>query len=78
MSQRTKLADLVRSGLKRDDAIKAVTLNAAKIIGLEEKAGSIENGKRADLVFLDGDILDPLAKVKRVIILGETVWTAED
>jgi len=70
---RERLALLVRAGLNRTDALKAVTLHAAKFLTLEKDYGSIEKGKRADLIFLDGDPLDPFAKVRRVMIGGEIV-----
>ena len=40
----------IRHGLERTEALKAVTLNAAKILKLEKRLGSIEIGKDADLV----------------------------
>lgn len=75
---RTRLADLARAGVRREDAIKAVALHPWKLIGMEKEFGSIEKGKNADLVFLDGDILDPAARVQRVMILGESVWEAPE
>lgn len=75
---RARAADMVRSGMERPDAIKALTINPARAIGAEKLLGSIEKGKLADLVFLDGDILDPLANVTRVMINGEIVWKQEE
>lgn len=75
---RTRLADLARAGLRREDAIKAITLHPWKLIGMDKDFGSIEKGKIADLVFLDGDVLDPAAQIRRVMILGETVWEAPE
>lgn len=71
---RTRLADQVRAGLRREDAIKAITINAWKLIGMDAQFGSIEKGKTADLIFLDGDVLDPASRVQRVMINGESVW----
>ncbi len=71
---RARLADLVRAGLPRDQALKAVTLNAAKALGMEDRLGSIEKGKDADLIFLDGDPLGPQNRLTRVMTLGEIVW----
>lgn len=71
---RARLADLVRAGLRRDDAIRAITIKPWKLIGLDGQFGSIEKGKAADLIFLDGDVLDPAARVKRVMVGGEVVW----
>lgn len=77
LSIRERLADLVRAGLSREDALKALTLHPATAIGLGKRLGSIEKDKDADLVFLNGDPLDPHNKVTRVMILGELVWKAE-
>jgi len=45
-------------GLTREQALQAVTLNAAKILGVADKTGSIEVGKDANIVISEGDILD--------------------
>ncbi len=45
-------------GLSKEEALSAVTLNAAKILGIDDRAGSIEKGKDANLVVSSGDILD--------------------
>ncbi len=74
---RERLAVLVRAGLDRGDALKAVTLNAAKVLTLDDRLGSIEKGKQADLIFLDGDPLDPFAEVRRVMVGGEMVLDLE-
>ncbi|MCH7705100.1 MAG: amidohydrolase family protein [Planctomycetes bacterium] len=75
---RERLSDLVRAGLDRAEAVKSLTLHPARAVGLGDRLGSIEEGKDADLVFLDGDPLDPHARVTRVMILGEIVWSGED
>ncbi|MCH8242347.1 MAG: amidohydrolase family protein [Planctomycetes bacterium] len=74
---RQRLADLVRSGLSTKAALASLTLHPARAIGFGDRLGSIEKGKDADLVFFDGDPLDPHSKIERVMILGETVWEAE-
>lgn len=48
----------VAYGLSREEALRLVTLNNAKILGIDDKTGSIETGKDANLVVSDGDILD--------------------
>jgi adenine deaminase len=73
---RTRLAELVRAGLPRDAALKAVTLNAAKLLGIQDRLGTVEKGKDADLIFLDGDPLGPETRVTRVMIGGDIVWEA--
>jgi len=71
---RTRMADLIRTGWSREDALKSVTLNPAKLLGIDDESGTIERGKRADLVFLNGDPLDPTSSVKGVMIGGQMVW----
>lgn len=57
-------------GLKKEDALKALTLNAAEIYGLAAKMGSVEKGKMANLVVTDGDLFDDKTKVKMVFVDG--------
>lgn len=45
-------------GLTKEEALSAITLNAAKILGIDDKTGSIEVGKDANIVITSGDILD--------------------
>jgi imidazolonepropionase-like amidohydrolase len=60
-------------GLPRDEALKAVTLNAAQIWGVGDELGSIEPGKWADLIVTDGDPLETRTEVKQVFIKGGAV-----
>ncbi|UCD44629.1 MAG: amidohydrolase [Candidatus Bathyarchaeota archaeon] len=66
----------VKYGLPREEALKAITINPAEILGVADRVGSIEKGKDADLRILDGDPLDLHSKVKTVIIDGEVVHQA--
>ncbi|MFW6006596.1 MAG: amidohydrolase [Bacillota bacterium] len=63
----------VKSGMSREEALKAITINAAEILGVADKVGSIEKGKDADLVIFDGDPLDISSEVEHVIINGKTL-----
>ncbi|MBS1754784.1 MAG: amidohydrolase family protein [Ferruginibacter sp.] len=45
-------------GLSKEEALSAITLNAATILGIADKTGSIETGKDANIVVSEGDILD--------------------
>ncbi|MCG3127145.1 MAG: Adenine deaminase [Phycisphaerae bacterium] len=74
---RLRLAALVADGWSREEALKSVTLHPAKALGLEKRLGSVEKGKDADLVFLDGDPLDPFSRVRKIMISGEIVRTIE-
>jgi imidazolonepropionase-like amidohydrolase len=61
-------------GLTKEEAIQAITLNAAKIMGVADKAGSIEVGKDANIVISEGDILDmKTSKVTEALIQGREV-----
>ena len=64
----------VRAGMEYDEALKAITINAAEILGISDRVGSIEEGKDADLVILDGDPLEIKTKVFEVFINGESVY----
>jgi imidazolonepropionase-like amidohydrolase len=57
-------------GLPRDEALKAVTLYPAQILGVEKDLGSIEVGKIADLLITDGDPLEVRTKIKKMFING--------
>lgn len=48
----------VAYGLTKEEALTAITLNAAKILGIDDRTGSIEVGKDANIVVCEGDILD--------------------
>jgi imidazolonepropionase-like amidohydrolase len=61
-------------GLTRDQALRAVTLSAAEILGVDDELGSIEAGKRATIVVSEGDILDTLGhRVTHMWIDGRAV-----
>ncbi len=72
-----RIAALVREGWPREEALKSVTLHPARLLGLDSRLGSIERDKEADLIFLDADPLDPRARVREVMILGEIVHRVE-
>ncbi|MBI1343835.1 MAG: amidohydrolase family protein [Terrimonas sp.] len=50
-------------GLSKEEALSAITLNAAKILGIDKMTGSIEKGKDANIVVCDGDILDMRSQI---------------
>ena len=70
---RWQAAVAVRGGLSKEAALRAITLEAAKRLGIAERVGSIEKGKDADLVVIDGDPLSATARVHRVFVDGVTV-----
>ena len=66
-----ELASLcIRYGMKEEDALKAVTIRGAEAVGLDKRIGSIEPGKDADLVLLNGEPFEFLTSVEKVIIDG--------
>lgn len=60
------LLELVKAGLTPMQAIQVATLNSAEAIGLARETGSIEPGKRADLIAVDANPLDDIAALGRV------------
>ncbi|MBM3756811.1 MAG: amidohydrolase family protein [Acidobacteria bacterium] len=63
----------VAFGLPHDEALKAITINAAKIWGVDDRIGSIEKGKWADLILTDGDPLEGRSQVKQMWVQGKPV-----
>jgi imidazolonepropionase-like amidohydrolase len=63
----------VAYGLSPEDALKAVTLWPAEILGIADRVGSIERGKVANLVVAGGDILDVRTPIRQVIIAGQAI-----
>ena len=61
----------IEAGLPADAALKAMTINAAEIFGVNEQLGSIEKGKIANLVLASGDIFKKDTKVKHVFVDGK-------
>jgi imidazolonepropionase-like amidohydrolase len=64
------LKQSIDRGLKREDALRALTLSAAEIFGAGSRLGSIERGKIANLVLADGDLFSDSTRVHMVFIDG--------
>jgi imidazolonepropionase-like amidohydrolase len=60
-------------GLPYDEALKAITLNAAEIWGVADQLGSLDVGKTANVVIANGDPLDVKTDVKQVFIQGRAI-----
>jgi imidazolonepropionase-like amidohydrolase len=60
-------------GLDRDEALKALTINAAQILGVADRVGSLEAGKDANFFMAKGDPLEIRTHVTRVVIEGRDV-----
>lgn len=63
----------IKGGLDKEEALKAITINPAKIAEIDDRVGSIEVGKDADLSVLDGEFYDVLTKPVLVLIDGKKV-----
>ena len=70
------LGEAVREGLDINRGLRMVTINPAKILGVEDRLGSLEVGKDADIAIFDGLVgLDTDAKVIHTIVDGEVVYS---
>jgi imidazolonepropionase-like amidohydrolase len=70
-------AKMVAAGLPRDEAVRALTLNPAKVIGVEDRIGSLEVGKDADLALFSGDPFSVFTRVDATWIEGKKVFERE-
>ncbi|MFP4082701.1 MAG: amidohydrolase family protein [Candidatus Aminicenantes bacterium] len=61
----------VKNGLSRQKALQALTINGARFLGLEKAMGTVEPGKIANLVLVEGKILSEDAKIKHVFVDGQ-------
>ena len=71
----TQVALAVREGMDRDAALRAVTINPARVLGVEDRVGSLTVGKDADLALWSGDWLDLQSRVLRTWIDGVEVYS---
>ena len=71
-----KIAELVKSGLDRQVAKKAITINPAEMMAVDYRLGSLDVGKDANLLILSGDPLDVGTKIDKVMIEGKIVHEA--
>jgi imidazolonepropionase-like amidohydrolase len=66
----------VKYGLDRETALRALTINPARIIGIADRLGSLEPGKDGDVVVWSGDPLDVLSRVEHAFLDGREIYTA--
>lgn len=64
----------VKEGMTREDALRAITVNPAQIMGLDDRVGSLRPGLDGDVVIWDGDPLDVMSRALRVFIRGVPVY----
>jgi imidazolonepropionase-like amidohydrolase len=68
----------VRGGLPESAAIEAITLGAARLLGIDDRVGSIELGKDADFIVTDGPLLDFYTSVQWTVVNGDVVYDKQD
>ncbi|MEU7001781.1 amidohydrolase [Nonomuraea sp. NPDC046570] len=68
----------VKEGLDRDVALRSITLNPARIMGLGDRVGALKPGLDGDVVIWSGDPLDVMSRALRVFVSGREVYTYAD
>ena len=64
----------VAYGLKKEEALELITLNTAKILGIDDRTGSLETGKEANLFISTGDALDMIShNIEMLFLMGKKV-----
>jgi imidazolonepropionase-like amidohydrolase len=66
----------VKEGMDEYEALKAITINPAVILGINDRVGSIEKGKDADIVIMNGHPFDTFSTTEMVIVDGEIAYEA--
>jgi imidazolonepropionase-like amidohydrolase len=68
------VGEMIGAGLKRDLALRAVTLEPAELMGVADRVGSLDKGKDANFVFLNGDPFEPSTRIQAVMLEGKVVY----
>lgn len=66
-----------KHGLPFDETLKAMTINPAEALGIEDRVGSLEVGKDADFVVLNGEPFSYKGSIQKTYIEGKLVWERE-
>lgn len=74
----SNVSELVGAGMTHDTALRALTLNPAEMLSIGDRVGSIEKGKDANFVFLDGDPFQPATRIQAVMLDGNIVFGEVD
>jgi imidazolonepropionase-like amidohydrolase len=74
----TQASLAIRHGLAPEAALRALTITPARVIGVDDRLGSLEVRKDADLVLWSGDPFDPMSRVERAFIAGAEIYTNTD
>ena len=65
--------NVIKEGMRREEALKCVTINPAEMLKIDDRVGSLEPGKDADIVIWSGDPFDFYSKVEQVFIDGKSM-----
>jgi len=65
----------VREGLPPGEALRSLTINPARMMGVADRLGSLEPGKDADIVVWSGDPLDVMSRAERAFVRGQEIYT---
>ncbi len=68
----------VKEGLDRETALRALTIEPARMLGIDDRVGSLEPGKDGDLVVWSGDPLDVMSRARTVFVEGRAVHRFDD
>ena len=68
------VGEVVNAGFSRELALRALTLEPAALLGVDDRLGSLEKGKDANLVFFSGDPLQATSRVQAVMLEGRLVF----
>ena len=68
----------VKEGMSEWGALRAITIDAARICRVDHRVGSLKEGKDADIVIYDGNPLEIASSVKYTIVNGEIAWQPEN
>ena len=66
-----------KEGMGEWDALRAITIDAARICRLDARLGSLKEGKDADIAIYDGNPLEIASSVKYTIVNGEIAWQSD-
>lgn len=64
----------VRGGLTSEDALRTITIDAARVLDVDDRVGSLEVGKDADIIVCDGDLLHYMTLVRYTIVNGRVAY----
>jgi imidazolonepropionase-like amidohydrolase len=69
---------LLRTGVSENDALSTVTINAARVLNIQQRVGSLEPGKDADFVVWSGHPLSQFTRAEQTWVDGRRYFSLED